>query len=97
MRLALHSLQSFGVITIQLARKWGAKVFTTACNEEEAQMLRTMSLDVERTLSGHQFMRNSILDETGGLGVDCVVDNGGWWFLCLKSLANAAFYTSNKT
>ena len=40
-------------------------------------MMRTMSLDVERILDGHQFMRNSIKDETGGLGVDCIVDNGG--------------------
>jgi len=43
--------------------------------------MRTMSLDVERILDGHQFMRNSIKDETGGMGVDCIIDNGGKDFL----------------
>lgn len=75
--------QSFGVLAIQLARAWGVKVFTTTGSEEDSQMMRTMSLDVERILDGHQFMRNSIKDETGGLGVDCIVDHGGN-FLGLK-------------
>ena len=65
------------MLAIQLARSWGIKVFTTAENEEDAQMMRSMSLDVERILDGHQFMRNSIKDETANLGIDCIIDNGG--------------------
>lgn len=74
--LICNATSSFGVICAQLARSWGIKVFTTAANEDDAQMLRSMSLEVERTLTGHQYLRNMIKDETGGLGIDCIVDDG---------------------
>lgn len=79
LKILVHC-QPFGVLAVQLAISWGVKVFTTTRDEEEAQLLRTMSLDVERTLEGHQFMKNSIMDESGGLGIDCIVDNGGGMF-----------------
>ncbi|XP_076810326.1 quinone oxidoreductase-like protein 1 [Clavelina lepadiformis] len=74
--LICNAVSSFGVLAIQLAREWGVKVFSTAENEEDAQTMRTMSLDVERILDGHQFVRNSMKDETGGIGVDCIIDSG---------------------
>nr|XP_009857748.1 quinone oxidoreductase-like protein 1 [Ciona intestinalis] len=74
--LLCNAASSFGVLATQLASNWGVKVFLTTSDEETGQMLRTMSLDVERTLIGHQFVMNSVMDETGGLGVSCIVDNG---------------------
>nr|CAB3233952.1 quinone oxidoreductase-like protein 1 [Phallusia mammillata] len=74
--LLCNAATPFGVLAVQLATGWGVKVFATTSNGEEAQLFRTMSLDVERTLEGHQFMKNSIMDESGGLGIDCIVDNG---------------------
>ena len=74
--LICNATSAFGVICAQLARSWGIKVFTTTANEDDAQTLRSMSLDVERILTGHQYLRNMIKDETGGLGIDCIVDDG---------------------
>ena len=74
--LICNATSAFGVICAQLAKSWGIKVFTTAANEDDAQTLRSMSLEVERTLTGHQYLRNMIKDETGGLGIDCIVDDG---------------------
>lgn len=74
--LICNGSDSTGVIMAQIAKHWGAKVLVTAVNEEEAQILRMISSDTPQVFGGHQLLHNFVMDETGGLGVDCIIDNG---------------------
>lgn len=74
--LLCNGSDSAGIIMVQMAKHWGAKVLVTAANEEEAQILRMISNDSPQVFGGHQLLHNLVMDETGGLGVDCVIDNG---------------------
>lgn len=74
--LLCNGSNSAGVVMAQIAKHWGAKVLVTAANEEEAQILRMISNDSPQVFGGHQLLHNFVMDETGGLGVDCIVDNG---------------------
>ncbi|XP_065838110.1 quinone oxidoreductase-like protein 1 [Oscarella lobularis] len=67
-----------GTVAIQLAQLWGAKVIATASNHEEAEYLEKMKpppaciINLSKTRS---FVENC-LAETGGLGADCIIDQG---------------------
>lgn len=74
--LLCNGSDSTGVLMAQIAKHWGAKVLVTASSEEEAQILRMMSNNGPQVFGGHQLLHNFVMDETGGLGVDCIVDNG---------------------
>lgn len=74
--LICNGTDSTGVAMSQMAKHWGAKVLVTAPSEEEAQILRMMSNNSPQVFGGHQLLHNFVMDETGGLGVDCIIDNG---------------------
>ncbi|XP_013413940.1 quinone oxidoreductase-like protein 1 isoform X2 [Lingula anatina] len=77
--LILDGATSFGSMAVQLAICWGAKVLTTASDEEEKRYLESLVPAPAQVieLSGKSdFLVGAVLDETGGLGVDCVIDNG---------------------
>lgn len=74
--LICNGSDSCGVMMSQIAKHWGAKVLVTTSSEEDAQILRMMSNDAPQVFGGHHLLHNFVMDETGGLGVDCIIDNG---------------------
>ncbi|KAI6079760.1 Protein downstream neighbor of Son [Aix galericulata] len=78
--LVMDGASPFGTITIQLAQHRGAKVISTAYSLEDKQFLERLRPAVARVIdvsNGKIDVAESCLEETGGLGVDIVVDAGG--------------------
>ncbi|KAG2456685.1 QORL1 protein, partial [Polypterus senegalus] len=68
-----------GIVTIQLAHHRGAKVLTTALNIEDKQYLEQLRPTIARVINmsdGKVDLVESCLEETGGLGVDIILDIG---------------------
>src|SRR3974390_1311851 len=65
-----------GIAAIQLAKRAGARVFTTASNDEKLERLKELGLD-----EGINYVRSDFVTEarrlTDGRGVDVVVDSVG--------------------
>ncbi|EMP32268.1 Protein downstream neighbor of son like protein [Chelonia mydas] len=69
----------FGTIAVQLAQHRGAKVISTAYSLEDEQYLERLRPPVARVIdvsNGKTDVAESCLEETGGLGVDIVLDAG---------------------
>lgn len=77
--LVMNGASGAGVIAIQLAQSWGAKVITTAHSEEEKLFLEGFRPEIGKIIDFAN-VKVSLLDicleETGGTGVDCIIDNG---------------------
>ncbi|XP_014793704.1 PREDICTED: quinone oxidoreductase-like protein 1 isoform X2 [Calidris pugnax] len=84
--LVMDGASPFGTIAIQLAQHRGAKVISTAYSLEDKQYLERLRLPVgvrqpvvARVIdvsNGKIDVAESCLEETGGLGVDIVIDAG---------------------
>ncbi|XP_029459402.1 quinone oxidoreductase-like protein 1 isoform X2 [Rhinatrema bivittatum] len=84
--LVLDGASPFGTIAIQLAHYRGAKVISTAYSAEDKQYLEKLwpAVGIRQPLvarvidvsSGKVDLAESCLEETGGLGVDIVLDAG---------------------
>ncbi|XP_041115231.1 quinone oxidoreductase-like protein 1 isoform X2 [Polyodon spathula] len=77
--LVLDGASPFGTIAVQLAHHRGAKVLSTAlCLEDRhhLEQLRPTVVRVINTSDGKADLVESCLEETGGLGVDIVIDAG---------------------
>ncbi|XP_010209878.1 PREDICTED: quinone oxidoreductase-like protein 1 isoform X3 [Tinamus guttatus] len=77
--LVMDGASPFGTIAIQLAQHRGAKVISTAHSLEDKQYLERLRPPVARVIdvsSGKTDVAESCLEETGGLGVDIVLDAG---------------------
>ncbi|KAF2986740.1 hypothetical protein EK904_010819 [Melospiza melodia maxima] len=75
----LFPSQPFGTIAIQLAQHRGAKVISTAHSLEDKQYLERLRPAGARVIDvshGKIDVAESCLEETGGLGVDIVLDSG---------------------
>jgi len=69
----------FGYLATQLALSWGAKVFAVVSSSQERNNLEILQPAPDHVLemdSSMSTLCSSILEETGRLGVDVVVDNG---------------------
>ncbi|NXP28528.1 QORL1 protein, partial [Scytalopus superciliaris] len=69
----------FGTMAIQLAQHRGARVISTAHSLEDKQFLERLRPPVARVIDvshGKTDVAGSCLEETGGLGVDIVLDAG---------------------
>ncbi|NXH81740.1 QORL1 protein, partial [Edolisoma coerulescens] len=78
--LVLDGASPFGTIAIQLAQHRGAKVISTAHSLEDKQYLERLRPAGARVIDvshGKIDVAESCLEETGGLGVDIVLDAGG--------------------
>ncbi|XP_027490235.1 quinone oxidoreductase-like protein 1 isoform X4 [Corapipo altera] len=78
--LVLDGASPFGTIAVQLAQHRGAKVVCTAHSLEDKQFLERLRPPVARVIDmahGKIDVAESCLEETGGLGVDIVLDAGG--------------------
>ncbi|XP_006153956.1 quinone oxidoreductase-like protein 1 isoform X5 [Tupaia chinensis] len=77
--LIMDGASAFGTIAIQLAHHRGAKVISTAHSLEDKQCLERLRPPVARIIdvsNGKVHVAESCLEETGGLGVDIVLDAG---------------------
>ncbi|XP_041351405.1 quinone oxidoreductase-like protein 1 [Gigantopelta aegis] len=77
--LVLDGATSFGSIAVQLAQQWGAKVMSTYSSPAERQHLECMQPPVAQVIElskKNNILVSSVMEETGGVGIDCVVDNG---------------------
>ncbi|NXQ10838.1 QORL1 protein, partial [Peucedramus taeniatus] len=77
--LVLDGASPFGTIAIQLAQHRGAKVISTAHSLEDKQYLERLRPAGARVIDvshGKIDVAESCLEETGGLGVDIVLDAG---------------------
>ncbi|XP_065151485.1 quinone oxidoreductase-like protein 1 [Paramisgurnus dabryanus] len=77
--LVLDGASPFGVLAIQLAHYHGVKVIATALSPEDQKFLEEFRPSVARVIRAwdpkDDFV-DSCLEETGGLGVDIIVDSG---------------------
>ncbi|XP_066477304.1 quinone oxidoreductase-like protein 1 isoform X2 [Tiliqua scincoides] len=77
--LVMDGASPFGTIAIQLAQHRGAKVIATVYSPEDRQYLERLTPSVARIIdesNGKYDLTESCLEETGGLGVDIVLDAG---------------------
>uniref|UniRef100_A0A8D1E231 Enoyl reductase (ER) domain-containing protein n=1 Tax=Sus scrofa TaxID=9823 RepID=A0A8D1E231_PIG len=77
--LIMDGASALGTIAIQLAHHRGAKVLSTVCSLEDKQCLERFKPPIARVIdvsNGKAHVAESCLEETGGLGVDIVLDAG---------------------
>ncbi|XP_054753499.2 quinone oxidoreductase-like protein 1 [Lytechinus pictus] len=105
--LIMDGARPAGYIGIQLAQGWGAKVITTAASEEERSFLENMKPELARVIDASGSKRfailNECLEDTGGLGVDCILDNGGkhytflgLWFQTASKFIRSRYFLIGK-
>lgn len=85
--LVIEGSTPFCSIVIQLALSWGAKVITTANTPEERKYITSNLPAVAQVIElnyRNNMLSSSIMEETGGLGVDYIIDNGAPTFVDLE-------------
>uniref|UniRef100_A0A3P9JC26 Crystallin, zeta (quinone reductase)-like 1 n=1 Tax=Oryzias latipes TaxID=8090 RepID=A0A3P9JC26_ORYLA len=94
--LVLDGSSNFGLMCIQLASYCGLKVLATSNSAEEQAFLEQLrpAVGVQEPLvarvipvyNGSSDLLSAVLEETGGLGVDAVIDSGVCLFIEEKQL-----------
>ncbi|XP_078787763.1 quinone oxidoreductase-like protein 1 isoform X2 [Oryzias latipes] len=87
--LVLDGSSNFGLMCIQLASYCGLKVLATSNSAEEQAFLEQLRPAVARVIpvyNGSSDLLSAVLEETGGLGVDAVIDSGVCLFIEEKLL-----------
>ncbi|KAK2909186.1 hypothetical protein Q8A67_005023 [Cirrhinus molitorella] len=77
--LVLDGAGPFGLLAIQLAHYHGVKVLATALSPEDQKFLEELRPSVARVIrvwDSKEDLVDSCLEETGGLGVDIIIDSG---------------------
>ncbi|XP_051561274.1 quinone oxidoreductase-like protein 1 isoform X3 [Myxocyprinus asiaticus] len=77
--LVLDGASPFGVVAIQLAHYHGVKVMATALSPEDQKFLEELRPSVARVIKvwdSKEDLVDSCLEETGGLGLDIIIDSG---------------------
>ncbi|KAM4591341.1 quinone oxidoreductase-like protein 1 isoform 3-T3 [Odontesthes bonariensis] len=77
--LVMDGASSFGLMCIQLACYHGVKVLTTSHSQQKHSFLEQLRPSVARVIAVHDDssdLLSVVMEETGGLGVDIVVDSG---------------------
>ncbi|XP_063298740.1 quinone oxidoreductase-like protein 1 [Pelobates fuscus] len=77
--LIMDGASPFGALAVQLSQHIGAMVIATAYNDEDKQYLEKLKPSLARVLDLSKSkvdLAEACLEETGGLGVDIVIDAG---------------------
>ncbi|XP_029030706.1 quinone oxidoreductase-like protein 1 isoform X2 [Betta splendens] len=77
--LVMDGASSFGLMCIQLACYHGVKVLTTSHSPQTRSFLEQLRPSVARVIpvdSGTSDLLSVVLEETGGLGLDIIIDSG---------------------
>ena len=77
------------VFAVQLARANGARVAITSSSDEKLRRMRDLGADITANYRSNPDWEKEIVEQTGGRGVDIVVETGGFGTL-EKSLACCA-------
>eukprot|EP00002_Diphylleia_rotans_P039624 TRINITY_DN9227_c0_g1_i1.p1 TRINITY_DN9227_c0_g1~~TRINITY_DN9227_c0_g1_i1.p1 ORF type:complete len:326 (+),score=74.89 TRINITY_DN9227_c0_g1_i1:49-1026(+) len=73
--LITNGASALGHIAVQLAALWNARVFTTANSPEEINFLQGLSCKIVRVIdTSTESIVDTLVEETGGLGLDCIVE-----------------------
>ena len=85
--LIMSAGSGVGIAAIQIAKKVGCRVFTTASSEQKLQYAKDLGADEGINYSTEDFS-DKVLDLTNGRGVDVVLDHIGAsvWEQCFASL-----------
>lgn len=62
-----------GTVAIQLAKAWGAKVIATASTQEKLDLARSLGADTTINYTTQDFEK-AVLEETGGKGVELILE-----------------------
>ena len=65
------------VFGLQFAKMMGARVIITSSSDEKLERMRSLGADVTINYRAHDEWQNSVLEATGGLGSDLVLEVGG--------------------
>ncbi|XP_023213578.1 quinone oxidoreductase-like protein 1, partial [Centruroides sculpturatus] len=95
--LIMDGASSFGSLCVQLAYHWGAKVIATASSEDEKLYLEglddqlSLVIDLSKKWinnnggkcenGNNELIYSACMEESGGLGVDIIIDSGVSMFL----------------
>lgn len=77
--LIMDGATPFGYVALQLASHWGAKVITTSSSQDDRSFLDTLPISIAQVIDISKrtnILSSSVMEETGGVGVDVVIDNG---------------------
>ncbi|XP_030235532.1 quinone oxidoreductase-like protein 1 isoform X2 [Gadus morhua] len=77
--LVMDGASTFGLLCIQLASYHGVKVLATSHTPEQHTFLEKLQTSLARVIpvfEGSSDLLSDVLEETGGLGVDIVIDTG---------------------
>jgi len=77
--LIMDGASSAGEVALQLATCWGAKILATHSTKEERFHLEDMGANRPETIElqeQNSTFINTVLEESGGMGVDILIDNG---------------------
>ncbi|GFS17446.1 quinone oxidoreductase-like protein 1 [Elysia marginata] len=77
--LVMDGASPQGYLTIQLAQSFGAKVLSTYRTLTEKQHLENLKTPLAQLIEMTQrstILASAVMEETGGVGVDCIIDNG---------------------
>ncbi|CAL8369827.1 unnamed protein product [Gadus morhua 'NCC'] len=75
----MDGASTFGLLCIQLASYHGVKVLATSHTPEQHTFLEKLQTSLARVIpvfEGSSDLLSDVLEETGGLGVDIVIDTG---------------------
>ncbi|XP_072018784.1 quinone oxidoreductase-like protein 1 [Amphiura filiformis] len=77
----VNGASSVGSMVVQLAQHWGGKVIATSPSAEETSYLQNIKPQIGQILETDEALKkyamlNQCLEESGGLGVDCIIDDG---------------------
>lgn len=81
--LVMDGATPFGCVALHLASHWGAKVITTSSSQDERNFIDGLQISVAQVIDISKrtnILASSVMEETGGVGVDVVIDNGACMF-----------------
>lgn len=74
--LIANGASAAGHLAVQLASVLGARVLTTASSPEEVNYLQGIGTEIVRIIdTAYESVVDAVMEETGGLGVDVLVEN----------------------
>ncbi|XP_046573657.1 quinone oxidoreductase-like protein 1 isoform X2 [Haliotis rubra] len=77
--LVIGGATAAGNVLVQLGQRWGAKVLATYNTQAERQHLEGIQPPIAQVIElnkRNNILVSSVKEETGGVGVDCIVDDG---------------------
>lgn len=78
--LIFSACSAMGIVLMQLCAAYGARVIVTVNNNDGVKLVSSLEPQPARIIdmdSQEKSLVDICLQETGGMGVDCIIDDGG--------------------